>query len=363
MKISYYRELDGVRAIAALMVMFFHFFESITGSGTLLTLVKKISVFGQTGVSLFFVLSGFLITRILFVTKGSPNYFSSFYLRRLLRIFPLYYLFLFLFFVILPLVNLTGFVPWSLQYYYWFYLQGFPMTFHWNQSGPDHFWSLAVEEHFYLFWPLIIYYFSSKKLLYVIGFLVLSALITRVFFIKNGYEVFYFTFTRLDELAFGALIAVFELHQKLLSKNFSKFFLLFILVFIPTIVLWVWNNSSGNALMQIIKFNLISLIYFSVLCLVLVSNENHFIKKALRTSGLNFLGRISYGLYVYHPLSFLLFEKFFHTEYILVNFSGSFILTVLMASLSYYGIEKRFLQLKKYFEYQKKPEPVLIRTV
>ena len=75
MKLNHYKELDGVRAIAALMVMFFHFFSSIETNSKGLLLIKKLSIFGQTGVSLFFVLSGFLITRILINSKNKPTIF------------------------------------------------------------------------------------------------------------------------------------------------------------------------------------------------------------------------------------------------------------------------------------------------
>src|SRR5689334_3773086 len=109
MNLRYHKELDGVRAIAAFMVIFFHFWHE--GEFNLSPLLTRISNFGRTGVSLFFVLSGFLITRILIATKESPGYFSSFYIRRSLRIFPLYYLFLSLTFIIIPLISGKPFPP------------------------------------------------------------------------------------------------------------------------------------------------------------------------------------------------------------------------------------------------------------
>ena len=151
MKLEYYRQLDGVRAIAALMVMFSHFFVLNHSDHGILHAVNKISVLGQTGVSLFFVLSGFLITRILLATKQSPGYFADFYIRRSLRIFPLYYFFLALYFFIIPLIQHVPSVPWDHQFSYWIYLQNFAMIFGWSQTGPGHLWSLAIEEHFYLF--------------------------------------------------------------------------------------------------------------------------------------------------------------------------------------------------------------------
>ncbi len=151
MKLIYYKNLDGIRAIAALMVMFFHFFASIKINTPTLSVLLKLSIFGQTGVTLFFVLSGFLITRILISTKHNTDYFKNFYLRRTLRIFPLYYLFLLIYYYIYPLIFNTGFTPIKDQLYFYAYIQNFAETFHWTANGPNHFWSLAVEEHFYLF--------------------------------------------------------------------------------------------------------------------------------------------------------------------------------------------------------------------
>lgn len=353
MKIQYYKQLDGVRAIAALMVMFFHFFLSVESSDTVIQLVKRVSVFGQTGVSLFFVLSGFLITRILFVTKHTPNYFYTFYIRRLLRIFPLYYLFLIIYFFVVPFFSHTEIAPWNQQFYYWVYLQGFPMSFHWVHTGPDHFWSLGVEEHFYLFWPFLIYFFNQKKVLTGIIILIVLALFTRIFFLQSGFEVFYFTLTRMDELAMGALIAILEVNKKLTGKNFKKYLVLFVTVLIPTVVLWVLNSSSGSNLLQVIKFNFLSLVYFSIICTVISLRKQSLPNRILKSNWLVYLGKISYGLYVYHPLSFILFKWLFKTENILLGITGCFASTIIFASISYYLFELKFLHLKKYFVYHR----------
>lgn len=132
MKISYYKELDGVRAIAALMVMVFHFFLYLKTSVPTLLVIKKLTGIGQTGVSLFFVLSGFLITRILLKTKNNEHYFKSFYIRRAIRIFPLYYFFLAIYFFLIPIIKNTSFIPFNEQFYFWVYLDNIPMTFKWN---------------------------------------------------------------------------------------------------------------------------------------------------------------------------------------------------------------------------------------
>jgi peptidoglycan/LPS O-acetylase OafA/YrhL len=355
MKLSYHKELDGVRAIAALMVMFFHFFQLLITNDSTLLLLKKYAIFGQTGVSLFFVLSGFLITRILLATKETPGYFSNFYIRRALRIFPLYYFALLLFYFIVPQLTgqemLSGSGP---RFYYWTYLQNFAMTFKWPSQGPLHFWSLAVEEHFYLFWPLLIYFLSKRHIVTAVVVLAVVSILVRVLLIKNDYPVFYFTFSRMDELAIGALLAVLELNKKLTPAHSKKFILLFALVIIPTVAIWVSNQSSGNASLQIGKFILLSVTYFSLIGYIITLKESHLIKKVLRIKALSYTGKISYGLYVYHPLCYGLFSYFFQTQYFIVNLLGSFALVYITASLSYYLFEARFLSLKKYFDYNKR---------
>src|ERR1700755_1520169 len=99
--LKYYKGLDGVRGLAALMIMFYHFTPDSSNTGSFLHFLKKISVIGQSGVTLFFVLSGFLITRILLASKPNKDYFKKFYTKRALRIFPLYYLFLIICFFII----------------------------------------------------------------------------------------------------------------------------------------------------------------------------------------------------------------------------------------------------------------------
>lgn len=212
MNITYHKNLDGVRAIAALMVMVFHL-SAVVPDTTPLAGVLKLSVSAHMGVTLFFVLSGFLITRILISTRDDTHFFKNFYLRRSLRIFPLYYLFLLIFYFAIPVVTDSPFTPVKEQLIFYTYFQDFAMTFDWKANGPGHYWSLAVEEHFYLFWPLIVYYCNNKSLYKVIAGIVAVAFALRIVLIMGGYPVYYFTFTRFDSLAMGALLALMETKQ------------------------------------------------------------------------------------------------------------------------------------------------------
>lgn len=350
---SHIESLDGLRAIAALMVMFFHFFQHLNTSNSFILLIKKLSGFGQTGVSLFFVLSGFLITRILLKEKESEKYFLNFYVRRSLRIFPLYYLYLILVFFIIPFFENATIQSFSQQIYHWVYLQDFAITFNWNYSGPIHFWSLAVEEHFYLFFPLIVYFFNEKQLIRFLCALVVISVLLRYVLSLNGYEVFYFTFTRLDELCLGAFLAILELRGKLTEASAKRFIYLSIMMLIPALLLWYHFTSESNLYLQTFKYLLISTIYFCLIGFIVAVNKQNIFARLLSIKPLLFAGKISYGLYVYHGICFAYFSKYFQSNYFLINFFGAFTFAFVISSLSFYVFEKHFLKLKKYFIYNR----------
>lgn len=227
------------------------------------------------------------------------------------------------------------------------------MTFNWESSGPGHFWSLAVEEHFYLFWPFVIYFFDKTKIKVLIVLIILLAFITRFYLIKNNYDVFYFTFSRMDELAIGALLAILEIEGKLQLKNSNKFLLLFGLIITPTIALWTFTTGLGIDAIQISKFILLSFCYFSIIGLVLTLKETNWLKKILKLDVLSYTGKISYGLYVYHPLCFYFFNTYIKLNSVIISFVLSFAFAYAVAGLSYYLYESKFIFLKRKFEYHK----------
>src|SRR6186997_1549382 len=157
--------LDGLRGIAIVLVMLHHFTYLRPTSG-IDALIGNVLFFGWTGVDLFFVLSGFLITGILLDTRNSRRYFTTFYARRTLRIFPLYYLILFIALVVLPkfpavdrvLIGQDELIDLPPQWPYWLYLTNFSIADRgWVHGWVDVGWSLAIEEQFYLVWPLVIW--------------------------------------------------------------------------------------------------------------------------------------------------------------------------------------------------------------
>ncbi len=160
--------LNGVRGVAILLVIVCHFI-AFALPYTPARWLRLVASVGGTGVDLFFVLSGFLITRILLASRQRPAFLTTFYARRILRIFPLYYGFLAAIYIAVPLLHLGQPIPFGIQLWAWTYTQNVAMTFlpHpatdlWQWT--PHLWSLAVEEHFYLVWPLIVKLTSPARL-------------------------------------------------------------------------------------------------------------------------------------------------------------------------------------------------------
>lgn len=351
MNLKYHKELDGVRAIAVFMVIFFHFF--FKPELNFPPLLIKFANFGRTGVSLFFVLSGFLITRILIATKESPGYFSNFYIRRSLRIFPLYYLYLTLIFIILPLIAGKPFPPFNLQVYNWIYLQDFALAFRWEHVSPRHLWSLSVEEHFYLFWPLLIYLLTVGKIVITSVSIIVIAFVVKYLMIEYDYIAYYFTFARIDELSMGALLAVLEIKNKLIDKNANKFLLISVALAIPTVALLAIFTDLGSAIIQIVKYNLLAFTFLGIIAYVISIGETSWPKRFLRNKPMVFAGKISYGLYIYHPLCIAAVCSIFPKMNLALVFVIALGFTILVASASYYLFELNFLKLKRFFEYKK----------
>ena len=169
------------------------------------------------GVDLFFVLSGFLITGILIETRERNDYFRNFLARRFLRIWPLYYLNLAVFFLLIPLV--VNPLPGELQSMHdkqaWFWLYAANWLFakegSFEQTSGGYFWSLAVEEQFYLFWPIVVYKLSNRRLLQTCAGLFVVSLLLRIFLIHGGYSTstaYAMTFSHLEGLVIGAALSL-----------------------------------------------------------------------------------------------------------------------------------------------------------
>jgi peptidoglycan/LPS O-acetylase OafA/YrhL len=345
LNLKYYKELDGLRGVAALMIMLFHFMpDGAVATHPILHYLHEIGVFGQTGVTLFFALSGFLITRILLNQKSAPHYFRNFYIKRALRIFPLYYLGLIVFYWVLPLVISSPPSPYS-SIAYWIYIQNITDTFMIHTNGPQHYWSLAVEEHFYLFWPLFIYYTTVKHTPRLIAGVVAAALICRCLLIYFGYGTFYFTFSIMDGLALGGFLAWYEINQNAFKLKFNTLILVSLLLMLPA---WALTGGKGYYWVQIIKFPIISVFYVGVIAKIILGKS--WLNNVMRYPFLKFTGKISYGLYVFHPILYMICGFFFPDTNIWISALLCFGSSYLIATISFYGFERHILKLKKHFE-------------
>ncbi len=209
-----YVALDGVRGLAILLVLAHQLVVDGGPDNRWWRMVLVPMEAGWIGVQLFFVLSGFLITRILVTTRSSENYWQSFYMRRSLRIFPLYYLLLIgMFWGVSMLESVPpGFVvePQD-RVWFWTYTSNWAPLFEASVGALGHCWSLAVEEQFYLVWPLVVRWLRGRQLARLCYVLVFGALALRVVLLatRTSAGVIYSnTFTRVDALAFGALAAL-----------------------------------------------------------------------------------------------------------------------------------------------------------
>jgi peptidoglycan/LPS O-acetylase OafA/YrhL len=204
-------ELDGLRGIAILLVCAFHFsFVMVTCPLPAAQSLQKVLWIGWCGVDLFFALSGFLITGILLDSAGSKHYFRTFYIRRALRIFPLYFAFLAIMLGLLHHVLWRHKYPGITTWWYLVYLQNWKPNHTAGDLHVDHLWSLAIEEQFYMVWPLIVWLFPRRWIAPLTLAIAAVAVFLRCAVMPRfGYDFMYRgTLTRMDGLALGAFIAV-----------------------------------------------------------------------------------------------------------------------------------------------------------
>ena len=301
----YYKNLDGLRGIAAISVLVFHFFTYSITDYLETDFYKKMTEFGQHGVSLFFVLSGFVITRILINNKNEDNYFSNFYFRRSLRIFPLYYGFLIFWFYLMPFI-LEGtnaeIASFKNQMPFYLYLQNLEWLTGLAASGPGHYWSLAVEEHFYLVRPLIVYVVPIRYLQSFIIIIIILTIPLKYYLLENGVIINKITPARFDQIILGGLLAIFEF-KKYFSENRSfvqkivvcSLLIIFLLLF----VVFFFKDVIPN-IRDLLKYNILGLLFFASIGFLILHNQKYKINDFLKSKTMQYIGKISYGIYVWH---------------------------------------------------------------
>lgn len=307
-------QLDGLRFFAVLLVMIAHWLQW-QWTNPVLTKIPFVH-----GVTLFFVLSGFLITRILLQNRdkyderkqSKGQLVKRFYIRRFFRIFPIYYL-LIVGLLLFNYKNTSEIFPWLVTY-----TSNIYQSIHNVYVGDfNHFWSLAVEEQFYLFWPFVILFLKPSRTLLIIVITIVVSLVTKSYlyvYVGKWMATSYFTFSCLHALGLGALLAYFKLYKPKVEKRLSKPIWLYVTLVLYLISLVVQNSFNLGWYKEIFEDFFFAVLAFFI---ILRASENRFkgvAKFMLENRFVTYSGKISYGLYVYHlfmpTLYFYLAPKF-----------------------------------------------------
>jgi peptidoglycan/LPS O-acetylase OafA/YrhL len=367
--------LDGLRGIAILLVVVCHFQSNlgISADGRAWPLVA-VAHAGWMGVDLFFVLSGFLITGILVDARGSDSYFSAFYARRALRILPVYYGFLFLIFVLLPLLHLGAGDNYMLarqhQAWYWLHTTNIMMAIdELPGRGPypsTLFWSLAVEEQFYFIWPAVVALCSPPTLRKVCIAGVIGCIVLRIvggLVGVTGLALSVLPFTRGDTLFIGGLLAIEYRHGGLgRYKNAAKIAAITSVVVLVGLIGIYGELDYNDPAMAMFGSIAIMALGASAVVIGISSTESRF-ARVLKSGFLRFFGRYSYAMYVVHTAVLAGLNHYYpfrsvgtiagfalpaQTAWALVYVA----LSVGVAMLSWNLVEKHFLRLKRFFPYR-----------
>lgn len=374
-KSLYLPNLNAIRAIAAFVVIISHVERKMSFFN--LEIIQELTKIGPIGVTLFFALSGFLITYLLLIEKERFIQINvkDFYIRRFLRIWPIYYLVLLFVYLVIPYIFPEYYLQdkerFSIQsgLLNVFFLTNITMVLKYTPLIINVIWSIGIEEQFYLFWPWII---KSKKYLKGIIFIIVLLPILKViilffsFYIEE-FKVIYdiLNLTRFDTMAIGGLFGVLAYKKSITFKYFTlritdftgKKLQFFIYFFTFGILIYLLQYDF---LLNVYNFQVLPFL-FSILLLNLINYENSILK--LENKILNYLGKISYSLYLLHLIFFYFlypYLKIIFEDYdlsvglqIFIIYLTSILGSILIASFSFELIEKRFLSYKRFFTHVK----------
>jgi len=356
--------LDGVRAIAILMVIVYHSLNGLPGITWAQAQFLNLTGAGWTGVDLFFVLSGFLITGILMDARGSAHSLRNFYARRVLRIVPVYVAFLlFSLWVAGPLGTSSAEEVTQLQrsqLWFWTYSENVMVALHsWSATSfpMAHLWSLAVEEQFYILWPLAVLLLSPMALKRTAAACIVAAEACRLALILHGGDGtvnFVMLPSRMDSLAAGAFLACAYRNPLLWSRvlHARKWIATTALVSILVLLITFHTVDKLAPVAQLVAFP--SLVALGSIIVASAVGGSAW----LSGSAMRFVGKISYGMYVWHLVVMrLLLTKVSVPEttsprawwmFYAVMALGTVGGTIVVALISWHVIEQPFLRLKRF---------------
>ena len=356
----YFENLNAIRFIAAFLVIICHI-EELKDFFNIDRIfdVSQTRLVGRVGVVLFFVLSGFLITYLLYKEKELTNTISvrKFYIRRILRIWPLYFFIVLFTFFVVPFVDfliVDGYdkkLLWSDLFtkliLYVAFLPNLVCAIYGAIPYVAITWSIGAEEQFYLIWPWLNKNVSNKWILMfsiIIGYFLVKRYI---YYLPNDFrQVFkiFWDMTLIDCMAIGGIFATLLYQNGILVNIIRKILFKKIVqwvVLILTIYLVYINFKLKDFYCEIYA------ILFGVLIINFAANPNRIF--SMENKILNYLGKVSYGLYIYHYILIIIVLRFCDNLNIMNNFiyyTSSIMLTILVASLSYNFFEKRFIDMK-----------------
>lgn len=362
--------LDTLRAFAVIFVIIAHWGPRYGDDQPVMKfIIEAVVPDGATGVYIFFTLSGFLITSILLNARfvsGKTNrmlILKNFIIRRTLRIFPIYYIFLFAILHIFNFPDVQQNLKWYLTYTTNFYL------YHTNQwNSASHLWTLAIEEQFYLLWPWLMLFVNEKYLKYVFFVAIFTGIITTFFILKEHIEPF-MVYNCFDAFSIGGFYSWICFNNKNKQK-FEKIIKWIVPILLCVYVGWKIEKYLLHSVENFIflKKTFESLLTIWLIILIVNAKSGVVKKYFLENHVLNFIGKISYCIYLIHPY-FLNFNdayiEFIRKKLAVHHYRTSEFLTsytfvywynvaclVLVSWLSYILIEQPILKLKKFFKYK-----------